>query len=262
MFDFLTYSIDKIQIFFLVLIRASGLFIIAPVFSNRAVTTKVKVSIVLVLTVVLMSALNNVTLTPVSSMIELAGLAFRELLVGAIIGLVFMLLFMGVQGAGSIVGYQMGMYIASALDPMTQGQTSLVGTFWTLLATLVFLTINGHHLVITALVDSYRVMPPGQVLMNGSVGELIIKYTAYVFVIALKIASPIIVTLFLVDVSMGTVAKMMPTMNVFFVGFPVKIFAGLLVMALSMPIFKYVLEKVTGYLNEELGVLLLTMGKV
>jgi flagellar biosynthetic protein FliR len=262
LFDFLTYSLDKIQIFFLVLIRASGLFIIAPIFSNRAIPTQVKVSIVIVLTVVMMTALNNVSLAPVSSLVELAGLAFKELLVGAIIGLVFMLIFMGVQGAGSIVGYQMGMYLASALDPMTQGQTSIIGTFWTLLATLVFVTINGHHLVITALVDSYRAMPPGQVLMNGSVGELIIKYTAYVFVIALKIASPVIVTLFLVDVAMGTVAKMMPTMNVFFVGFPVKIFAGLMVMALSMPIFQYVLEKVTGYLNEELGVLLLTMGKV
>ena len=144
MFDILTYSIDKIQIFFLILIRTSGLFIIAPIFSNLAVSTQVKVSIALVLTVVLMSALNNVNLTPVNSMVELAGLAFKELLVGAIIGLVFMLIFMGVQGAGSIVGYQMGMYIASSLDPMTQGQTSLLGTFWTLLATLVFVTINGQ----------------------------------------------------------------------------------------------------------------------
>ena len=246
----------------MILIRVSGLFIAAPIFNSHAVPTPVKISLVLLFSMVLMSALSHFHPVAANSIPELAGMAAREMLVGVIIGLVFLLIFMGVQGAGSIVGYQMGMYIASALDPVTQGDTSLIGTFWSLLATLVFLTINGHHLIIAALADSYQSMPPGHVVMNGSVGEMMIKYTAYVFVIALKIASPVIVTLFLVDVAMGTVAKMMPTMNVFFVGFPVKIGVGLMVMALSLPLFKYALEKITFYLNDELGVLLLAMGKV
>ncbi|MFZ5981431.1 MAG: flagellar biosynthetic protein FliR [Candidatus Zixiibacteriota bacterium] len=261
MFDILTYSIDKIQLFFLILIRISGLFIIAPVFSNQALPKMAKVAATLMFSLLLVTVFKDTVITPAISMIELVGMCFREMLVGVLIGLVFNLIFISVQGAGSLAGYQMGMYIASALDPMTQGESSQIGTFWALLATLVFLAIDGHYLIIQALVTSFQAIPPGMVTMNGTVGDLIIKYSAYIFVIALKIVSPVMVTLFLVDISLGTVAKMMPTMNVFFVGMPVKIVAGLAVMAMSMPIFRYVLEKVTLYLNDELQVLLVAMGK-
>jgi len=183
------------------------------------------------------------------------------MLVGVLIDFVINIIFMAVQGAGSLAGYQMGMYIANALDPLSQSQASLVGTFWALLATLVFLAIDGHYLIICPLVNSFEASPPGMVTIMGSTGDLIIRYSAYIFVIALKVASPVMVTLFLVDISLGTVAKMMPTMNVFFVGMPVKIITGFAVMALSMPIFRYVLEKVTLFLNEELEFLLVTMGK-
>lgn len=261
MFDLLTYGIDKIQLFFLILIRVSGLFILAPILSNKALPKMVKVAITLMLSLILVTVMKDTVTTPAGSMVELVGMCFREMLVGVLIGLVFYLLIISVQGAGSVAGYQMGMYIANALDPLSQGQSSLIGTFWALLATLVFLAIDGHYLIIQALASSFDAIPPGTVTMNGSVGDLVIKYSAYIFVIALKIASPVMVTLFLVDISLGTVAKMMPTMNVFFVGMPVKIVAGLAIMAMSMPIFSYVLEKVTLYLDGELQILLVTMGK-
>jgi flagellar biosynthetic protein FliR len=90
---------------------------------------------------------------------------------------------------------------------------------------------------------------------------MMIKYTAYLFVIALKIASPVMITLFLTDVALGVVAKMMPTMNVFFVGFPIKIGVGLMVLAMSLPIVAYVLEKAIHHLDEELHLMFLAMGK-
>ena len=95
----------------------------------------------------------------------------------------------------------------------------------------------------------------------GSGGEMLIKYSGYIFIIAIKIVSPIMITLFLIDISLGTIAKMMPTMNVFFVGMPVKISVGVFMMALSLPLFVYVIEKAMGYMDTELRLILYAIGE-
>ncbi|MEA3296230.1 MAG: flagellar biosynthetic protein FliR, partial [candidate division Zixibacteria bacterium] len=126
----------------------------------------------------------------------------------------------------------------------------------------IFLSINGHHLVISAFADSYTVIPPGGMNTDAAIGEMIIRYTAFVFVIALKMAAPIMISLFLTDVALGTIAKMVPTMNVFFIGFPIKVSVGFIVMAMSLPIFAYIIDKTSNYLDQELRFLLQAMGKV
>ncbi len=261
MFDFVAFGTARLELFLLVLVRASGLFILSPIFSHRAIAKPIKAGLVILLSLITMMTIPTPAVPVTDSVVVLAGLAFLELMVGAIIGFVFLLIFLAVQGAGSMIGYQIGFALAEVLDPSTETQSSIIGTFWLMLATLIFLTLNGHHLIIQAFRDSYAVMPPGQITLEGGVGEAIMKHSAYVFVIALKIAAPVMVTLFLVDVTLGTVAKMMPQMNVFFIGFPIKVAAGIAVIALSLPIFGYIIEKSLTQLNTELGRLLLAMGK-
>ena len=261
MFDFISFGTEKLPLFLLVIIRISGLVLLAPIFSHKSFPRLAKVGFTVLFSLILVATLEGYTVPEVSSLIELAGLAVKELLVGCIIGFAFMLVFLAIQGAGTIAGYQAGLYMANAFDPVSQTQASLVSQIWFMLAMLIFLAINGHHLVITAFVDSYRVMPPGYVALHGTVGEMVIKYTAYVFVITLKVASPVLITLFLTDVALGVLAKMMPTMNVFFVGFPVKIGVGLMVLAMSLPIFAYVLQSSIGYIDRELHELFISMGK-
>ena len=261
MFEFVNYGADLIQIFLLVLMRASGLFLIAPVFSDKSVPTLVRVGLLILLSGIIVSAMAHPDLPPIDSIWVLVGLAAKEILVGVIIGLVFQLLFMGVKTGGHLVGYQMGFAMVAVPDVDTSGQVSIIGRFWFLAGMLIFFALNGHHLVLTALADSYRVMPPGRIGLDAGVAEMVIKYTAYVFIIAIKVAAPIMITLFLVDISLGTIAKTMPTMNVFFVGFPIKIGAGLAVIAMSLPLFAYMLEKVTLYLDQELRVLYLALGE-
>jgi len=164
--------------------------------------------------------------------------------------------------AGSIAGFQVGLAISQAFDPNAGGQVSIIGRFWLTLATLIFLSINGHHLIIAAFNDSYQLIQPGQMVVDGSTVDLVIRYSAYVFVLAIKIVAPVLVTLVLMDVALGTIAKMMPTMNIFIVGFPMKIGMGLVVVAMSLPIFTYVLEKSTSYFDRTVDELLATMGKV
>ncbi len=261
MFEFIHYGSSQLQLFLLIALRASGLFILAPVFSHTAIPTLIKIGVLLSLSLILVPTIGASTLPEIESSWQLAGLAFKEILVGVIIGLLFRLLFMGAKTAGAMIGYQVGFALVSMPDVEEGGQISIVGSFWFLVAMLVFLSIDGHHLVLTAFADSYEVIPPGVVGLASSAGELVIKYTAYVFVIALKMAAPVMITLFLTDVALGTIAKTMPTMNVFFVGFPIKIGVGLMVMAMSLPVFAYVLEKGVMYLDSELRVVFAAMGR-
>lgn len=261
MFDLITYGAPKIQIFLLILLRASGVFLIAPIFGHAAIPGQLKVGLILLLTIVMMGTVGNVALPEVVSIAELSILAMKELLVGFMIGFVFITLFWGVQAAGSIAGYQMGLTISSVVDPSTNQEQPTIGQFWLLVSLVIFFGINGHHLIIRAFHDSYAAVPAGQVVLDGSTGELAIKYSAYAMVIALKFAAPVIVTMLLTDVALGVVSKLLPTMNVFIVSFGLKIAIGLAVMALSLPMFSYVLEKSAAYLNDQLLTVFATLGK-
>lgn len=261
MFDFVQFGSERLQTFLLIILRVSGLFILAPVWGHRGIPQNVKLGLIILLASILTATISQPMLPLQQSVWGLAGLAAKEILVGIIIGLFFAFIFMAVQLGGALVGYQLGLAVANVFDPSTQTQIPIIGSFWTMVTLLMFIAFNGHHLIIGALVDSYRVIPVGNIDLYGSAGELLIKYSGYVFIIALKIAAPVMVCVFLVDISLGLVAKTMPTMNVFFVGFPIKISVGLVVLALSMPMVSYVLEKMMTFLDSELRVMFLAMGK-
>lgn len=246
----------------MLIIRATGLFLAAPIFGHRVLPTQFKVGFILLLAVVSMPALQHVQIIPAESLWALAAMALRELMVGVLIGFFFSLLFQAAELAGMLAGYQVGLAVSQAFDPNSGEEVSVIGRFWLLLATLIFLAINGHHMIIQAFNQSYQLIAPGEMAIAGSTGEMMIKFSAYVFVLAIKIAAPVLVTLVLMDVALGTVAKMMPTMNIFIVGFPLKIGMGILVVAMSLPIFSYVLQKSTTYLNHAVDGLLASMGKV
>ena len=261
MFEFINYGADQLQHFILIMLRCSGLFVLAPVFGHKSIPKPIKVGLLILLSMILSSAVSLPSVPLATTFVGLAGLAVKELLVGVIIGLMFRLVFIAVMTAGSLAGYQIGMAIVTIYDANVSGQIGIIGRLWYLLAILIFLAIDGHHLILTSFADSYIVIPPGAVSLDGSLGLMMIKYTAYVWVLALKIGAPVMITLFLTDLSLGTIARTMPTMNVFFVGFPIKIGLGMVVIAMSLPVFTYMLERAVGYLNNELRTVFLAMGQ-
>jgi len=261
LFEFINYGTEQLQIFLMLLIRATGLFLAAPIFGHQTIPTQIKVGLIVLLSLVTLPTLPGVHMAVMTSHWELAALAIRELLVGALIGFAYRMLFFAAEFAGMMAGYQVGLAVSQAFDPTSGDEVSIIGRFWLMMATLIFLALNGHHMIIQAFHQSYQVVGPGELATSGATGEFFIKLTAYVFVLAVKIAAPVLVTLVLMDVALGTVAKVMPTMNIFIVGFPLKIGMGLLVVALSLPAFAYVLEKSTHYLNDAVNGLLASMGK-
>lgn len=235
---------------------------IAPILGYRTLPAAIKIAFALLMSLLLSSTLDSSVLPAIDSEWHLLGLAMREIIVGLLIGFFFQLIFMAIHAAGALVGYQIGFAMVSMFDPNSSQRVSIIGQFWFLFATLIFLAIDGHHILIQSFVDSYTILPIGQASYDNGIAIVVAKATAYVFVLALKIAAPVLMTLFLTDVALGTVAKMMPTMNVFFVGFPIKIGAGLIVLAMSLPIAAYVLEKGMNFVNDELQQMYFAIGAV
>ena len=253
MFDLVTLGSEKIQLFLLLLVRIGGLMLTAPVFSHNAIPRRIALAMTLGLGVILLPLFMDTPLPQSKSLVTLVFLCLTEFMVGIMIGLVFNIIFLSIRLGGAIVGYQIGFAMVNVVDPSSSEQVSVIGEFWFLLATLIFICLNGHHMIISGLVDSYRAIPLGSGAPSGAIGEWIIKYSALVFVLGVKFAAPAILTVFLVDVAMGVLARTMPQMNIFIVGFPVKIYAGLAVIGLSLPAFSYLLTKVTAGLDSELA---------
>jgi flagellar biosynthetic protein FliR len=262
LFEFVTYSADKLQIFFLVSFRAAGLFLIAPILGHRLIPPMIKAGLSIILAIVLIPVAGQTPLAPVDSIWLLAILAGKEMLVGFIIGLAFSILFSAIQMGGSLVGYQIGLSMVNLADTESGGEVSIIGEFWFIVASLIFLMIDGHHAIISAFADSYKLIPVGVFSFSGPALDMLIRFTSYSFVIAVKISAPVVITLFLTEVAMGVVARTVPQMNIFIVGIPLKIGIGFLVMAVSLPVFRFMVERSVQFLDGEVINLMRCIGNV
>jgi len=249
--EFVNYTADKIQALLLISFRAGGLFIAAPLISRNSIPVTIKAGLSILLAIMLIPAISLDTLPEMTSIWLLAVMAAKEMLVGFIIGFFFSILFHGIRMAGGIIGYQSGLMMAHVLDPDATEQVSMVAEFWLILGTLIFLAIDGHHAIISGFADSYKVLPIGAVGFSGTAGEMLIKYSAYAFVIAIKISAPVMITLFLVSVALGVIARTVPQMNIFIVGIPIKIGIGFLIMALSLPVFRILVDRSVYFLDSQ-----------
>lgn len=165
----------------------------------------------------------------------LAAAAALELGVGLVLGLAVQLLFSGLQLAGQLVGRDMGFAIVNVIDPVTSRDVGLLAQFKLLLAVVVMLAVNGHHLVIRALAESYRHVPVLGLCVDADAVEYLLGLGGMLFVTAIQIAAPILATVFLVTVALGFLGKTVPQMNIFIVGFPLRIGLGLAGLCLVLP---------------------------
>ncbi|NLB19019.1 MAG: flagellar type III secretion system protein FliR [Syntrophomonadaceae bacterium] len=223
--------------FLLVVGRLSGLFISTPVWSSRQIPTQVKVFFIL-----MFSALVSMV-TPVDATAALAGPGYfflalgMEVLVGYAMGFVAYVVFAGIQLAGQLMDMQMGFGLVNVIDPQSGTQVPLIGNFQFLVALMVFLSVNGHHLVLSALNDSYKYIPVLGANLDGNFFNFMMNMGGYMFVIGVKLATPVVAALFLADIALGFIARTVPQMHVFIIGLPMKIGVGLALVMVTMPVF-------------------------
>jgi len=233
----LTIKLNTLLAYVLVLARATTVISVMPVFGRRNVPAQIKVLLGVALTILVTSGMQTSTLAPIEAGPYFVMLILREVFIGLALGGVAAFLFHAVEYAGELAGMQMGFAIAGVLDPQSGQQVSVIGKFKGTLAILLFLAVNGHYFLIKALCDSLQVMPVGTASVNLGASMSVLTLAGKVFVIALQIAAPATILLLLVNVGLGVIARMVPQMNVFIIGFPLMITVGIIVFVAAMPAF-------------------------
>ena len=226
--------VPKFSVFLLVFVRVAAFFVTMPIFSYRTIPAMHRIGISAILAWIMYYTVQ-------SPGYEINMLYFllilKECLVGLTIGLLAYMLLSAVQMAGGLIDFQMGFSMASVIDPQTGVHTPLTGQYLYTFALLFLLSINGHHLLLDGIYYSYQFIPlSSPFIAFGSEGLLtfIVESFSMAFMIAFQMAIPIVGSLFLVDVALGIVARTVPQMNIFVVGFPVKIIVGLILLIVMM----------------------------
>ncbi|MFY9120608.1 MAG: flagellar biosynthetic protein FliR [Syntrophomonadaceae bacterium] len=226
--------------FLLLLGRLSGLFLSAPIFSSRQIPGRVKVLVLVLLSATLSFAIPIKTAVTIDTPGVFLAALVMEIVVGATIGLVAYVIFAAIQLAGQLMDMQMGFGIVNVVDPVSGTQVPLMGNLTQTLALLMYLGFNGHHYLLQAIVQSYQMVPVLGFQINNHFFELLMAIAVQMFVIAVKIAAPIIIAILVADIAMGFIARTVPQMNVFIVGLPLKILVGLLSLTIMMPVYLWI----------------------
>lgn len=236
--------VPKISVLLLIFVRVSAFFVTIPLFSYKTIPSQLKIVLAFVLSWMMYYTFSIEAFTINGDYLLLV---LKEAVVGLVLGLVVYIVFSAVQIAGGFIDFQMGFAMANIVDPQTGAQSPLMGQLFNFLLLLVFLAINGHHLVLDGIFYSYQFMPIDQFFPkfgDAESVEYIMKLFVAVFAIAFQMSAPIIATLFLVTLALGITGKTVPQLNIFVVGFPIKIAVGFILLIIMMGVMVEVMEKV------------------
>ncbi len=228
-------TVEQIETFVIILLRVSSIVATMPVLGNRTVPARVKGGLSLMIAFLLFPFVELHISSP--DILTLVSKMAGEIMIGITIGLAGRLIFAGVQLAGQLAGFQMGFAIVNVFDPISSAQVSIIAQFQYLLAMLIFLAIDAHHVFLYAIAESYRIVPAFDFHFSGGLMQSIVDLSKNMFVVAIKIGAPVIAMLLMISIGFGLIARTVPQINILIVGFPVKIAVGLICIGLSLPVF-------------------------
>ncbi len=250
--DFLNLPIDQFLCFFLILGRVSGVFLLAPILSSKNIPPMTKLGLALLTSMILLPLVKQPTAALSTQFVVFSLYMGKEILAGLIIGYASTLVFLGIMVAGQIIDFQMGFGIVSLIDPVTNIRTAIMGQFKYLVSLLLFLVVNGHHLLLSALAQSFEVSPLATFTLSSNRMDNLVRMFCDLFIIALKIGVPAMGVLLMASLVLGIMARTIPQMNVFIVGIPLKIGLGLATTILVLPFLFVYLQKLFTELPKEL----------
>ncbi|MBK6766403.1 MAG: flagellar biosynthetic protein FliR [bacterium] len=229
----LPFDIASIEHFMLVFIRISAALAVLPVFRHRSVPATVKACLAIAMALLITPALPQPTV-PISGTIwDYARLGMAETVCGLLMGFAGQFIFYSVEVCGRIIGLQSGLSIVSTIDPNSEQQSDVLTQIYEMLAILVFLSLDGHLMMLSALRASFDTVGIGGLSLDGKLAEWSIIQAGEMLARGIQLAAPMMVTLFLTDVALGILTRVAPTMNVFVLGFPLKVGITLMFTALT-----------------------------
>jgi flagellar biosynthesis protein FliR len=216
------------------LTRILALFAAAPVLSHQAIPVRAKVGIALAITLAIAPVVSS---PPLAGLLEARGFVqlAHNILIGLTLGFAVRIVFVGIELAGQLVGLQIGLSFSAYFNPDSRESENVVSNFMALLVLLMFLAIDGHLILLSALVDSFRSFPAEATGFSPIEPLALVRAAADIFAIALTICLPILAVMLLVNVVLGVMARVAPQLNLFAVGFPLTVLAGLAALVLFLP---------------------------
>lgn len=223
-------------------LRVSALMLAAPVFSSAQITTRVRIILALAIAALIAPLLPAPpAVDPLSALGVL--LALREIAVGLVMGFVMQVVFGAVVVAGHSIAMSMGLGFAMSVDPQNGVQVPVVSQLKVVLATLLFLAIDGHLMLLAAVADSFAVLPVASSAPPAGVFAAAVATGSQLFASALLLGLPTLTAILIINVAFGVITRAAPQLNIFAVGFPVTIIAGFLFMMLALPTFMTAMQR-------------------
>lgn len=241
--------------------RILALIATAPILGNPSIPVRVKLGLAIMITILVTPTVEK----SLPSIDPATGIGLiillQQLLIGIAIGFVMRVVFVAVEMAGELIGLQMGLGFAIFFDAQNSGQIDIVGRFLGVIASLAFLAMDGHLLMIALISQSFSSLPVGIEGVTNATFTTLAQWGEEVFKAGLQLSLPVLTALLITNLALGILTRAAPQLNIFAVGFPLTLSIGLLVLALSMPFYAPILEHfVQNGLNLMMGIL--NIGKI
>ncbi|MBF0381567.1 MAG: flagellar biosynthetic protein FliR [Magnetococcales bacterium] len=242
--DFLGLSIGQVERFILIVSRFSGMFLSAPFFSRAVGPRRIKTALLLGISLVVFPLVTPWPMEGKASVTSMIGAGVTEVLIGAIFGMLVHWVLVAVQVAGGLIGFQMGLSMAMVMDPTSGMQEGVLSNLLYLVVLMIFLNLDGHHLLIEGIANSFKTvplgggLPAGEGMLKASIAGLI-----QLFKLAIIISAPIIAATKLLYLGMGLINRASPQIQVFFLAMPIAQLIGFIVLGLTMTLFSQVMAR-------------------
>lgn len=253
-----SFSVYHLEYFLAIFARVMGAMAFAPIFGNITVTRRVKIILGIAVAFIMFTA-NPYTPLGYTTFIGYTVILLKEIVVGLSLGFTASLVLTVISTAGQFIDRELGFSMVSNFDQNFNTESTITAQFYNMLVMIIMLVLNLHYYILSALSDSFTLIPLGNVKVN--VDELystMIQYMTDYFVIAMRISLPILIAIMLLNMVLGVLAKTAPQMNMFVVGIQLKIFVGFTVLVVTLPF----LTTITGYVYEQMQKVVMDMLQV
>ncbi|MDD4297686.1 MAG: flagellar biosynthetic protein FliR [Ruminiclostridium sp.] len=249
----LDFLLDMWDVFLLIFLRITGLFVVSPIFGRQNLPVYYKIGFSFILAIILSYTVSVPSLGSYASVLAYILLLIKEFIIGLVLGYISYLILTSIYLAGQMIDLHIGFGMVSVFDPEAKVQIPVTANFYFILTMLLFLAIDGHHLLIYTLTESFTTLPIGsKLVMDQPLMNFVLDLFGSVFAISFKIAAPVTAAVLITDIALGVIAKAVPQVNVFIVGMPLKILLGLGVVLLTLMAFRNIVHVLMGGMQQEM----------
>jgi flagellar biosynthetic protein FliR len=223
--------VERFYTFLWPMLRISALMITAPIFSLSAFNTRMRILVALVLAWLVYPLYTWPVIDPTSAqgLVEV----FNQIMIGATMGLILQIVVAAVVVAGQSIAAAMGLSMANMIDP-NMGNVPVISQLLIVMSTLIFVGFGGHAILLGLILESFNSLPIGTNILNQAVYGRVLQWSSMMFLGAVLMALPVMVSLLFINVGLGIVTRAAPSLNIFAVGFPAMIMAGLVILIISL----------------------------